>query len=386
MITLDLFLFGYAVYTVEEDSMTEILNVIRKNDISVRFCKNKFALRLDKIKRFEALIGSRVKLKRSELKGFGGIVYRTAHRYGILLAALVFVVLSVISSDVVWDIRIEGGEEADKAEIYAALSECGLEVGSRWSKIDKSKLEASLLSVSDSLAWVNLNQRGCVAYLKVKENENIMSSEQKKGYANIVAKRDAVIEEITVEKGYAMVSAGDSVKAGDLLISGVIPTELGGGFCYAEGVVKGRISDNIECEAAYEIEEKTVGKGEIESVILNFFKFRINIFKSYRNFSINYDIIESNEENSILGKRMPISISVRYAVPYEIVKRKLTKDETVALASERMSSLVCDRLKDSTLLRIKTAAEFKDRAYVISTNFVCVEDISKEIPFEVSSG
>ena len=286
----------------------------------------------------------------------------------------------------VWDIRIAGNEDVDESEIYEALSECGLEVGSRWSKIDKAKLEASLLTFSDSLAWVNLNQRGCVAYLTVRENENMADFEEKTGYANIVAKRDAVIEEITVEKGYAMVSAGDSVKAGDILISGVIPTEFGGGFCYAEGVVKGRISDNIECEAAYEIEEKTVGKAKIASVALNFFKFRINIFKSYRNFSIKYDIIELNEENSILGKRMPISISVRYAVPYETVTKMRSKDETVAAASERMSSLIGERLKSSTLLRIKTAAEFKDRAYVINTSFVCIEDISKEIPFEVSDG
>ena len=45
-----------------------------------------------------------------------------------------------------------------------------------------------------------------------------------------------------------MVKVGDVVKKGDLLISGVLPLELGGGFCTAQGEVKGRVADRVEVE------------------------------------------------------------------------------------------------------------------------------------------
>ena len=386
MITPELYLFGYVVYTVEDESLTELLNIIRKNGLNVRVCKNKFALRLDKIERFEALIASRVKFNRSSELGIGGFIKRASRRYGALLALVIFLLLFFFSTDIVWDVRIEGSDALSEAVVRDALSECGLSVGERWSRIDKSRIESQFLADNDSVAWININQRGCVAYVTVREREGASDVEKKDGYANIVAARDAVIEEITVVKGYAMVKVGDIVKAGDLLISGVYPSALGGGFCYAEGVVKGRVSDDVRCEIPLVEEVKEENKRQIKSIRLNFFKFSINIFKSYRNFGIKYDIIEKNKEITIDGKRVPISFTVNYASSFDTMMQAPARDEIILKGSILMNEKINDRLRDSTLLRIKTEAEFTDRAYIICTSFVSVEDISKEMPFSVSGG
>jgi hypothetical protein len=87
------------------------------------------------------------------------------------------------------------------------LSHCGLEVGCRWNSLDRSEVEADVLSEYPSIAWININRRGTVAYVEIIERKKgeIQNSEQKRGYANLVASESCVIEEITVTRGVAQV-------------------------------------------------------------------------------------------------------------------------------------------------------------------------------------
>jgi len=383
MIRLDYFILGYVIYTVSDEDVGLAAELFLKKGISVRFSKNTFTVGVKASKKIDEVLGTRVKFSKTEILGFGGFLKRNRKRFGIFFALACTAFLFLVSGNLVWDVRIEGCEN-DKAElIEKELADCGFSVGSSWSGADTSKIEVEMLSKSEYVSWLNINRRGTVAYVTVVEKEVHKSEEEKVGYSNVVASCDAVIEEITVVHGIAAVKAGDSVKKGDLLISGVIPTELGGGFCYAEGIVIGRISDSVEVSVSASREIKNPQKSKLSGCTVKIFGFSVNIFNSCRNLPEEYDIINKNNNFCIFGAELPISLSKSYVVPYTISETQLSHEEMAEEASAKMTKELSERLASSTLIRIRTDGQFSENIYTMISNFVCLEEIGADLPFEV---
>jgi similar to stage IV sporulation protein len=237
--------------------------------------------------------------------------------------------------------------------------------------------------LSHTVSWISINRRGGVAYVNVIDRIDHGEEEKKEGYSNIVASASAVIEEITVIHGVAKVKAGDSVKKGDLLISGVLPEESGGGFCYAEGIVLGRVSDSIDVSVPLEQEVKVSENRRLLSLDIKIFGFSLNILNRGRNSEELCDIIKSNRSAHLLGKRLPISVLREYESVSETELKTLPADEVVAIARRQMAELLSEKLEGATLIRLKTDGEFTDSCYKISTSFVSVEEIGADLPFGV---
>ncbi len=381
MIRPDYILFGYRVVSFEEWDKELIIKMFLKHNISVRFKGNTFLIKERELKRISKLLGSRVKFKTSQQMGLRGFVYRNRKRYGVICALLFTSMLLLISSFFVWDVRIEGCESGKEEEIVAELSESGLSVGSLWHKTDRSKVENSMLLSSDLVSWVNINRRGNVAYVKVVDKIINEPPEEKTGYSNIVASCDGIVEEITVVKGVAVVKSGETVRRGQLLISGILPPESGGGFCYAEGTVTARINDTVKAQISDNEQIKVTEENKTSRISVNILGFDINIFKSYRNFNKEYDIIEKRSTVKFFGKDIPVFFSREIYVPYTYKARRLTTEEMVEAASLKMRDALAERTARSTVLRVKTEGGFYDGEYILSSDLTLLEDISRDLAF-----
>jgi len=383
MIRPDYYLFGYVVFTVSEDDVGRAAEIFLKKGINAKFSDNKIIVGRRKVHEVESAMATRVKFSRSEMLGFWGFLIRNRKRYGLFLAVLCTVSLFFATTDMVWDVRIEGCGAVTAEKIERELSACGFGVGARWSRTDTAEVETELLAASSVVGWVNINRRGTVAYVTVSEKESVKEEQEHVGYSNIVAARDGVIEEITVMRGIAAVKVGDTVKAGDLLISGIIPTELGGGYCYAEGTVIARVSDSVTAVAEHSRDEKKVKKVALSRAKFKIFGFSVNIFKSYRNLPSDYDIIEGKKNFRLFGKELPMSFFGEYVSSYDTERVFLTAEEMTALASERLTSALAERLLGATLVRIRTEGTFSDDSYSMTATFVCTEQIGRDSPFSV---
>ncbi len=385
MIRLDLYLIGYRKYEFEEDKKVILENIFLRANKSIKIRENYFYLREDQRSKIEALTRGRVKLTASELLGFGGFLYRNRKRYGVICAMIISFIFLFLSSMLVYDVRIEGDGEFDRDKIIEELSESGLSVGSFWWKVDKSKIEVDMLSKSDDIAWININRRGSVAYVNVVTMYSPPPAEEETGYSNIVAKVDCVIEEINVERGIAVVKVGDTVKAGDLLVSGIISNENTTVFTHAKGEIVGRVSDKISVVIE---DEKTLTKYEdpkLYSIKLNIFNFSINIFKSYRHFGEECDIIEDEVVYvSERGKRLPFSFTLTYKKSVYSEDIKLSDEQMVKEAAKESSKLLEERLKNATLLKIHTEGEFRDSSYYMNTYFLLSESVGVDLKFDFS--
>jgi len=383
MVRADLFFFGYFLITVDSEDVKIASNILLKNNISAAFSKNgsfKIAYRMREV--VTRLFQNKVRYRISNPRGLYGILLQNKRRMGIFIGAALFAVMLFLSSDVVWDVRIEGADREEESKILHELSSAGLDVGKRWSKLDKSQIEINMLSASESVAWLNINRRGTVAYVKVSDKILYQDEEKPTGYASIVAVCDCVIEEIIVESGYPMVKKGESVRAGEVLISGVIPTELGGGFCYAAGEVIGRYSEDISVFIERTVREKVYSEPILSRTSINFFGGDVNIFKKYRHSYGECDIIEKTEHVTV-GKRLPISVSKTYIQPYVTESRELSDDEIISLASDKLRRELLIFLKDKEARRMITSGNFSENGYEMVCKTVVSSDVTKIQEFEV---
>ena len=380
---LDALIFGYRILRIRESELPKFSSRLLRLGIPARLEGGAFIIRERDIKQVEALLQS-IDHEISEPLGVFGKYKKMKCKMAVLLGTMVCFALALLSSNLVWDVRIEGNSEIPASKIVNTLSECGISVGDFWSSIDRSAVETELLRVSPDIAWVNINRRGSVAYVKIVENENKMqdNSEQSAGYSNIVAESDCVIEEITVSSGYPVVKVGDVVKKGDLLISGVLPAELGGGFCKADGVVIGRVSDSVTVSVNSEHIEKSVKKEEIISLNFKIFKFNANIFKKYGNSAEECDIIKEIKTFSFFGKCiLPFEILSVYALEYEEEQKIYTPSELVSVAKARLDSATVSKLAGKDLIKIKTTGEFIDGGYRMVNDIVFLANVAQSLPF-----
>ncbi len=377
MVRADLFLLGYFIISIAPEDKRLVSDIFLKRGISVSFRRdNSFVIPYRQKKRIAELLSGKVSYEISKPLGLYGSLICNKKRYGVFLGLISVLFLYILSSRIVWDIRIEGEYEGDESEILAELSEAGLSVGKVWSRIDTSEIEMKVLDISDSIGWLNINRRGTVAYVVISEKELHEPDVKPEGYANIVAARDCVIEEIIVKSGYATVKKGESVRKGEVLISGVIPTELGGGFCYAEGEVIGSYPERIDISVAEQKDEKRYGERELSESTVNFFGITINIFKKTRQSEELCDIIKEKEQLTLV-KRLPVTVEKTYSVPYETESVPLSKEEMTALASKKLAEALTEFLKDKEAKRLITSGEFFEGGYRMVCDTVVSSDVTE---------
>jgi hypothetical protein len=176
-----------------------------------------------------------------------------------------------------------------------------------------------------------------------------------------------------------MVKSGDVVKAGQLLISGIIPAELGGGFVRAEGAVVGRVKDEFSVTVAREEIERTYSQEKLLSLSLEIFGFSLNIFKSYSISDKECVIIEDTENLTVFGSvKLPVKIKKVYQREYCEKERAYNDSELVKIAMYRLNQLRIIGIADAELLKATTSGDFTDNGYNASVEVLILKKIGEE--------
>lgn len=383
----DEYIFGYHKGEVAPDDNCKLVNSMLRLDIcsSVKPTGEFSISGRDKAK-LTAYLKSKMRFKLSKPFGLYGFLLDIRHRYGLLIGLLLTVLLFAFSSRLVWDIRISGNEKLSDYQIESALSELDLRIGSTLRKIDKNAIETEMLSQNKDIAWISVNRRGNVVYVQVIESENIgLTQEQGYPFSNIVADRDGVIEEITVDSGVAMVKVGDVVRKGDILISGVVENERGVTLCRASGSVRASGVIDVSAESSAEITEKAPKKHRLAELRIVLFNFSINIFKNYGNSTEDCDIIRENRKIALFDKyKLPIRIEKAYIVEYAETSRTRASEEMIDVAKRELNGKIYSMFKDADILKLRTTGKFKDGKYLITSRVVYSTDIGKESEIEIN--
>lgn len=218
-------------------------------------------------------------VKRIRVGGGLSPLYIALKNIGYVLGAAAFAAFVFLSDAFVSEISFEGDATSYRREITAVLSELGIGLGKPCFTDVSAAGEKIALSV-DGLSYVTIEKRGkrIIAFAK---REEIKSEPLDVKKAQIVSPVNGTVRAVNCLSGTAKVSVGDSVKAGDLLISGSFVNKNGeefttyalGEVCIAEKVVYEYLaaeqSELYRNRAVFLAKESAEGK-EIEDYIAEY--------------------------------------------------------------------------------------------------------------------
>lgn len=244
-----------------------------------------------------------------------GVVFKIRnirHLKIFVLGIVIFFLTVKINSMFITDIHIEGNENIPPEEIESLLADCGLK---RWvpkNSLDMQKIQNTARIKNKKLSFLAINLNGTVAYVQVAEAIEKPEIEDKNTAYNIVAAKDGVIDTIRVKTGFQVVSDGDTVKKGELLVSGMTDSRfLTVRYVNSSAEIKLRVWEDYLKEFPLTVEERTkTGKENVSFEIKLFDKV---IKKSKTKFK---DYSEKREFEKIFG--------------FLTVKKDLFTEETVS--------------------------------------------------------
>ncbi len=376
------FLFGYYVLRVEEHRKARLLDLFMQKGIAaypIGECEWAVSSRY-KRQLTEACAERRMELKLGEKKGLPLFVKRNRSRVGLLAGALATVFLAVLLQSVVWRVEVSGNVNIPDKTIERNLAALGFGEGSHIKSTDLLAVADEYRLTHGDIAHMDIYCTGTVAHVRVIETAS-KDPEAQKAPASLVADRDAVIHSLDISHGSVAVTTGEVVKAGDLLVSGVVDGAHESVLLRAEGRVYGMLSDDIVVEIPLERTQNRVTERKNIGFKINFFGKSINICGNTGNLPPTYGTIVE-EEVAVLpsGKTLPFSIEKTIAVVCEEETETLTEKEAFRLAFASLKTKLAALTRDGYLVSKVTAAEVSGGYCIVKCTATYITDIAKEQP------
>ena len=311
-------------------------------------------------------------------------VFRLALARPILvfgIALLIF--LSVWLPTRVFFIRVEGNHTVESLRITETAAQCGLRFGASRRSVRSERMKNALLEALPQLQWAGVNTYGCVAVITVREKEELPQSEAIHP-SNIYSVSDAIVIELTVTSGNALVRPGQAVKKGQVLISGYTDLGLHVRFDGAKGEVYGYTIRKISLIMPIVCQERgeIIGSEEKYSVIIG--KKRINFFNSSG--ILDTSCVKIYEEKYITlpgGFILPICIVTEQYVYYETQARQDTPDtEQLCRLSEKflLRQMIAGQIRN-----VNFAVQQTQDILLLKGSYYCYEMIGRQRTEEIES-
>lgn len=307
---------------------------------------------------------------------------RTLRRRFVLLAgALLFSALLLWSSLHVWEIEVYGNETVSDWEIISALDSIGVGIGSFWPGFVPDNIRSRALVLLPELSFLTVNIRGSRAEVIVRERTPVPEVFDEASCCDIVAEKPGIITEIRVLNGERLVSAGQTVAAGDKLVGGAVASSFSPlRFEHARAEVYARTWYTLTAKKPLETIKKTEKLQMQRYISLIWGSKRINFYKSSGIFTVDCAKITLEHYLSMEGVfSLPIGISETRVTQY--------KTETVRLDPVLAESELQTQLYDSLLRQIGQDGDVEDVSFsssvsngvlTVTLHAQCLEEIGTE--------
>lgn len=221
------FLAGYVLLSVECRTPEKFINLARSNGLrawDIRITGQKLTLCLPVSDFFAVRALARMAFARVRIRGKFGLpfLWRRARRRSVFIIGpiLVGAVLFAFSS-FVWFVEITGAEILEQRVILEGAARLGLRPPAWKGRLNPKQLGINLPLEVNGLAWAAVEIHGTVAIIEVVEKQRPKEPQQYVAEMSreVVATRDGLVQVVIIMAGLPLVTEGQVVKAGDVLIT-----------------------------------------------------------------------------------------------------------------------------------------------------------------------
>lgn len=321
-----------------------------------------------------------VRIRVSEKHGIPFVRFRYRKRIGLLAGAAVFAVGLIVMSMFVWRIEINGTETLDEAFVAGKLCEYGIKRGVKKSDVNVRLIENKMRIAVPEIAWIAINLEGSAVTVEIEERTmppEILPDDDM--LSNIVAAKTGQITKMEVYAGKEVVRVGDTVKKGDLIVSGILEDKAGKTtFKHARAkvwaVTTGEIKTEIPLQKTVRVQSgKTKTKRSVE-----FFGYEIPLFFTKADES-RFDIEKTKKDMDIFGMRFSV---VDYAfTPIKEKTIKLNAHEAKEDAMKKLKELEAEEMRGANIIAREISSGYTDddkNTFFIKAEYKYEVDIAEE--------
>lgn len=318
--------------------------------------------------------------------GLLALLGRYRLRTGMLIGLLIFSLSVFLSSMFIWDINVTGNTSITEEEIMSRLDAYGFRLGTFKNSVDTRDICRRIVLEAGNLSFMSVNVRGTVATVVVRERNDTEGENEDASPSNLVSGYDAQIERVEVFGGVCEVKQLQTVKKGELLISGVIDSQaLGYRLVRAKGNVYGKTTLFFEAFVPFEQTQKTQTGAKIEKKSINFFSKSLNLSKNTIIPYAKYDTIVKERKLFLFGIiELPIFVTTTTYIEYEESTVTLSRNDAYKKALHEVNSQSDTQLADADILSKSLTLSESEQGLSLSLEAECVLNIAKEIKIETA--
>lgn len=309
-------------------------------------------------------------------RGILFLLHRYRKRIGIPVGIALGILVYLILSSMIWSIDITGLQTLREHELREYLAGMDVKNGMFIAAADCREIERRAEMFDPAVLRATANLVGCKLFIHIKERARPPELKDEKRYCNIVAAKDGEVLKTDIFAGVSQVKAGDTVHAGDLLVSGAKLLRTGETrLMIASACVIARTTTGVSCNTPLEISVKSLsGRRDRYSLCVFGLEFPSNTANgpSIAQFLHTQDSI------------IPIGFKRTRETKYEDTRLKLRFGEASLLAFTDLAQTVSGALEKTDILSC-TADVSENNGAQIDCVLTCEEDIAKEELFQLIS-
>jgi similar to stage IV sporulation protein len=379
------FLSGKVTVRVSGRGIERFLNVLIRNGLIIWNVKRHgtetvtFTMRLaDALKIRKYAREKECSITFLKRAGMPFLFKRLLKNSGFIGGAILFLLIIMFLSNVIWGIEIKGAKPATEYQIRKELDKMGVKIGKVQFFVDNVEgIQRNLTNNIGNLTWVGVELKGTTYHLQVVEKKEPEKPEQL-APRNLVAKKKAVISSMFVETGQKKVDINDHVQPGQVLVSGVIGKEGQTQQVAAVGEVWGEtwyrshvelpLETNFFVFNGQEKRKHSIILGNLEIPIWGFEEPEFKEYESDKNVkSIHF-----------LKWELPISIGNETLRAREEVTRTYTKKEAEKIAIDLAKNKIKNEVDEEAIIKDEKILhkELKNGKVILDIHFKIIENIA----------
>ena len=380
------FLRGYLLVEGSGGYIERMLNLISQKNIS---CWNihihqyqiscmVFAKDYRRITKFAKKTGVRIRIK--EKYGVPFLLKKRRKRIGLFIGIIIFLTFLFGMQNFVWSIDIVGNDQISTQRIINVLENHGIRMGAFLPVLDLQKIQNEVTIELGNVSWLTINNLGSCISVELKENTTgkEISSDAP---TNIVATKPGYIQRIEVYSGQKVVSPGDVVAKGDLLVSGIrdIPEKEHGIYEHSEAKIFAQTVTNETFLCPKQKDSKQYTGTQIVRNYLSFGDFKFPLFIAGGDFSPErYDATTEYQPFHFFGVKLPFGT---YQIKYnEYTVNTVTYDSDSAKVKldRLLQNYLKTRMKDAEILNTEVMYGEDGEQYTLKVEITAIEDIAAQ--------
>ncbi|MCM1180065.1 MAG: sporulation protein YqfD [Clostridium sp.] len=281
---------------------------------------------------------------------------------GFILAGLLLYILSLF----IWEVQVIGEDHLVAESILKQIEKKYVSLGTKKTDVNCAKLEEQLRKDFEEISWVSceLKGTGLTVYLEEGMAPQKRSTDIETG--DIVATKDAVITKMITRAGTPIVKVKDSVKKGDILISGTIyiyddsNEVLETSYIAADGDVYGTTVHPYEDYVDLQYYQKKYSEKSHTYITFYFLDYCFTPYMPKAE-SKDYDTYTEIHKARILDYfYLPFGYKTMKRTCYTLELKKRAKEDAEKILKERMQ---------------KKIASFKEKGVEIIKNDVTIKEV-----------